>query len=67
MNARHSAKCQINSPGTMERHLSLGQIGAEPVSLVCRLRTPEGTYRWVELRLDPISDAEGQAYFSSAA
>jgi C4-dicarboxylate-specific signal transduction histidine kinase len=33
----------------------------EPVSIVCRIREPTGTYRWFELRAYPVRDTSGRA------
>jgi C4-dicarboxylate-specific signal transduction histidine kinase len=64
MNARHKASCHFEGLETTEPVLNLERVGAEPVSLVCRLRSPTGSYRWVELRLEPIPDAIGRARYS---
>jgi PAS domain S-box-containing protein len=45
----------------MDRAWDFARAKNAPVSVVCRLRGPTGTYRWFELRADPIPDASGHA------
>jgi len=43
------------------RTWDLARVRAEPFSMVCRLRGPTGSYRWFEVRGEPIRDANGCA------
>ena len=44
--------------------MELGHVRDEPASFVCRLRSSTGSYRWVEIRLEPIPDQIAHARYS---